>query len=78
MWGGWEGAGGSPYNPRVTVPPRTAGIVLLAFGALGMLVPGLPAVGGFDVAAVSARTWALGAFIVVFPTALAYLLNYCF
>jgi drug/metabolite transporter (DMT)-like permease len=41
-----------------------------------MLLPGLPAAGAFDVATVSARTWALGAFIVVFPTALAYHLSY--
>lgn len=58
------------------VDPLAATAVLLAFGSLGMLLPGLPALRGFDPTAVSARTWALGAFIVVFPTALAYLLNY--
>jgi drug/metabolite transporter (DMT)-like permease len=58
------------------VDPLAATAVLLAFGTLGMLLPGLPALRGFDATAVSTRTWALGAFIVVFPTALAYLLNY--
>lgn len=58
------------------VDPLAATAVLMAFGSLGMLLPGLPALRGFDPTAVSARTWALGAFIVVFPTALAYLLNY--
>jgi len=59
---------------RVDALAATA--VLLAFGTVGMLLPGLPALRGFDPTSVSLRTWALGAFIVVFPTALAYLLNY--
>ena len=59
---------------RVDTLAATA--VLLTFGALGMTVPGLLALDGFDVAAVSAKSWALGAFIVIFPTVLAYYLNY--
>lgn len=59
---------------RVDALAATA--VLLGFGTVGMLLPGLPALRGFDPSSVSLRTWALGAFIVVFPTALAYLLNY--
>jgi drug/metabolite transporter (DMT)-like permease len=58
------------------VDPLAATAVLLGFGTLGMLLPGLLALDGFDPGAVSARTWGLGAFIVVFPTALAYLLNF--
>ena len=50
--------------------------VLLGFGALGMLAPGIPALAGFDPKSVSAGTWVIGVFIVVFPTALAYLLSY--
>jgi drug/metabolite transporter (DMT)-like permease len=58
------------------VDPLAATAVLLGFGTLGMLVPGLLALEGFAAGSVSVRTWALGAFIVVFPTALAYHLNY--
>ena len=58
------------------VDPLAATVVLLAFGTLGMLIPGLPALAGFDPSAVSPSTWVLGALIVVFPTALAYLLSY--
>ena len=58
------------------VDPLAATVVLLAFGSLGMLIPGLPALAGFDPSAVSPSTWVLGALIVVFPTALAYLLSY--
>jgi drug/metabolite transporter (DMT)-like permease len=52
-----------------------AAAVLLGFGALGMLPLAWGALAGFDPAAVSAEAWALGAFIVVFPTAGAYLLT---
>ena len=58
------------------VDPLGATVVLLAFGTLGMLIPGLPALAGFDPAAVSPSTWVLGLLIVVFPTALAYSLSY--
>jgi drug/metabolite transporter (DMT)-like permease len=50
--------------------------VLLAFGSLGMLLPGVPALAGFDPASVSPTTWIIGVWIVIFPTALAYLLSY--
>jgi len=58
------------------VDPLAATAVLLGFGSVGMLVPGLPALASVDFAAISAQTWALGAFIVVFPTALGYHLSY--
>ncbi len=58
------------------VDPLAATVVLLAFGSLGMMIPGLPALAGFDPSAVSPGTWVLGVLIVVFPTALAYLLSY--
>jgi len=58
------------------VDPLAATALLLGFGAVGMLLPGLPALAGLDPASVSGRTWALGAFIVVFPTALGYHLTY--
>ena len=41
-----------------------------------MALPGLPAAAGFHFSEVSGQVWALGLFIVVFPTALAYLLTY--
>ena len=49
--------------------------VLLASGALVIGLAGLPAWAGFDPAAVSLRSWGWLAFVVVFPTAGAYLLN---
>jgi drug/metabolite transporter (DMT)-like permease len=58
------------------VDPLAATALLMAFGAVGMLLPGLPALLRFDPAPVSGRTWLLGALIIVGPTALAYLLNY--
>jgi len=58
------------------VDTLVATALLLGFGAIGMLLPAAPSLGGFDAAAVPGHIWALGAFIVVFPTALAYLLNY--
>jgi drug/metabolite transporter (DMT)-like permease len=50
--------------------------VLMVFGALGVFLVGWPALSGFDPGAVPPRVWALAAYIVVFPTALAYLLLY--
>jgi drug/metabolite transporter (DMT)-like permease len=58
------------------VDPLAATAVLLGFGSVGMLVPGLPALATLEFAAISSQTWALGIFIVVFPTALGYHLNY--
>jgi drug/metabolite transporter (DMT)-like permease len=54
----------------------SATTLLLLFGTLGMSVPGFHAAAGFRLADVSLLTWALGLFIVLFPTALAYLLTY--
>ncbi|HKQ61106.1 MAG TPA: DMT family transporter [Candidatus Polarisedimenticolaceae bacterium] len=50
--------------------------VLLAFGAVGIALIGLPALAHTDLRTVSATAWTLGGFIVVFPTAGAYLLQY--
>jgi drug/metabolite transporter (DMT)-like permease len=58
------------------VDPLGATAVLLSFGSLGILLVGGTEVVGFSPAEVPARVWALGAYIVVFPTALAYLLQY--
>jgi drug/metabolite transporter (DMT)-like permease len=58
------------------VDPLGATAVILAFGSLGMLLPGLAALPGFDPGQVAPRTWVLGLFIVLFPTAAAYFLNY--
>lgn len=49
---------------------------LLGIGALGVLVVGGPSLARFDFGSLPASSWALAAFIVVFPTAGAYLLNY--
>ena len=59
---------------RVDALAATA--VLLTWGAVGMLLPAALAFDEFDAASVSPLTWTLGALIVVFPTALAYLLNF--
>lgn len=50
--------------------------VLMLFGAVGILAIGWPSVAALDWAAVPGRTWALGGFIVLFPTAGAYFLTY--
>lgn len=50
--------------------------LLLAWGSAGLAVFGLPALAGFDPLSVPASVWGLMAFIVVFPTAGAYLLTY--
>jgi len=56
--------------------PVGATAVLLGFGAVGVLAVGGPALAAAPLSEVPARVWALGGFIVVFPTALAYLLMY--
>lgn len=50
--------------------------LLLAFGAAGIFTLGAPGLSRFDPVTVSARTWALAAFVVVFATVGAYLLNF--
>jgi drug/metabolite transporter (DMT)-like permease len=49
---------------------------LMALGALGVLAIALPGLARFDPTTVSAATWGLAVFIVVFATAGAYLLNF--
>jgi drug/metabolite transporter (DMT)-like permease len=49
--------------------------LLLLFGGIGMLLPTLPAFADFHPGDVSTRAWILGALIVIFPTALAYVLS---
>jgi len=58
------------------VDPLGASALLLGFGALGMLVPGLRPLLALDLGTISTEVWLLGAYIVVFPTAAAYLLTY--
>ncbi|MCU0230204.1 MAG: DMT family transporter [Acidobacteria bacterium] len=60
----------------VRTDPLGATAVLLGFGSLGILLVAWPAVLAFDPAPVSARTWVLAAFVVVFATVLTYVLNY--
>ena len=50
--------------------------ILLTFGALGVGILGLPPLLSVDFAALSARFWWLAAFIVLLPTAAAYVINY--
>jgi drug/metabolite transporter (DMT)-like permease len=49
---------------------------LMAFGSLGISLVALPSLVGFDPRPVPAAVWGLGVLIVLFPTALAYLLMY--
>ncbi len=48
---------------------------LLTFGAVGISALGLPQLLQLDVSAVPASVWWTGAFVVIFPTILAYILN---
>jgi drug/metabolite transporter (DMT)-like permease len=50
--------------------------LLFLFGGLGLLAPCLPALLALEPAQVSAWSWGLGLFIVVFPTVGAYLLTF--
>jgi drug/metabolite transporter (DMT)-like permease len=56
--------------------PIGATAVLLGFGAIGILAVGWGPLASFEPSTVSARTWWLGAFIILFATAGTYLLNY--
>ena len=58
------------------IDPLVASAVVMSFGVLGLLPFGLAALPSFEPGLVSARGVALGAFIIVGPTALAYLLSY--
>jgi drug/metabolite transporter (DMT)-like permease len=55
--------------------PIAATALLLGFGALGIAAIGIPTWTVFDAHALSAEVWGLAAFIIVFSTAGAYLLN---
>jgi len=56
--------------------PLGATAALMGFGALGVLAVGGPSLARFDLSSLPPEAWALAAFIVVFATAGAYLLNY--
>lgn len=56
--------------------PVGATAALLAFGSIGILALGVGPLWRFDLSSVQPTTWALGAFIIVFPTAGAYFLIY--
>jgi len=58
------------------IDPLGATAVLLTFGSLGILLVGGPELLSFSPATVPPRIWGLAVYIVVFPTALAYLLMY--
>ncbi|MGQ0723196.1 MAG: DMT family transporter [Candidatus Eiseniibacteriota bacterium] len=59
---------------RVGSLPATAGI--LCFGSLGVACWGGPAAARVDFAGLPGTAWLIAAFIVLFPTVLAYFLNY--
>jgi drug/metabolite transporter (DMT)-like permease len=59
---------------RVGSLPATAGI--LCFGSFAVASYGGPAAARADFASWPAMTWLIAAFIVLFPTVLAYFLNY--
>ena len=58
---------------RVGAVPATA--ALLCFGSVGVAFYGAESVAALDFAAVPPRIWWIGAWIIVFPTAVAYFLN---
>lgn len=55
--------------------PITVSAYVMGFGALGVLPIGVPAALGVDFGRVDPLTWALIAYVVVFPTIVAYFLN---
>jgi drug/metabolite transporter (DMT)-like permease len=58
------------------VDALAATALLLAVGSLGIAPLGLPQLLTVDPAGLSTQFWWLAAFIIVFPTAAAYLINY--
>lgn len=62
-----------PFIERWT--PVTVTAYVMFFGALGVLPVGLPAAARLDFTAIDAVTWALVAYVVVFPTIVTYFLN---
>jgi drug/metabolite transporter (DMT)-like permease len=57
------------------VPTLPASCLLFLLGTPPLVALALPELRGFDPGAATAGTWALGAYIIVFPTVVAYLLN---
>lgn len=55
--------------------PITVSLYVMTFGALGVLPIGLHSAASLDLATVGPKIWWLTAYIVVFPTILAYFLN---
>lgn len=55
--------------------PITVSLYVMTFGALGVLPVGLHGAAGLELATVSPKIWWLTAYIVIFPTILAYFLN---
>lgn len=55
--------------------PVTVSAYVMVFGALGVLPIGIPAAAGMNFGAVPPLTWGLVAYVVVFPTVVAYFLN---
>ena len=58
------------------VDALSATALLFAFGSVLIALLGLPQLLALELGAVSPQVWALGAFIVLFPTAGAYLISY--
>ena len=58
------------------VDPLGSSAVLLCFGTVWISVVGLPELLAFDLGSLSPRAWGLALYIVLFPTAAAYFLNY--
>jgi drug/metabolite transporter (DMT)-like permease len=56
--------------------PLGATAVLMCFGAIGIAAIGTPALVAAPLSGVPLHVWGLGLYIVVFPTALAYVLMY--
>jgi len=56
--------------------PLAAAAVLMLFGAVGIGVVGFSQIMALDVASISMRTWLLLGYIILFPTAGAYWIQY--
>jgi drug/metabolite transporter (DMT)-like permease len=56
--------------------PLAATAILMSFGALGIALVGYPEVLATDFAAISARTWWMLGYIIIFPTVIAYWLQF--
>lgn len=56
--------------------PLAATAVLMIFGSIGIGFIGIPQIMSIEFAAVSPRTWLLLGYIILFPTAAAYWLQY--